>query len=93
MFMVRLNSYKCIKLILETSFQLRLPPFLYNIVFYCYVNCRFKKKKKKKNGVKKIVGFGLKNDKAALKVEQFYKETRNDNFKYLNEINISVLFL
>ncbi|CAI6365472.1 unnamed protein product [Macrosiphum euphorbiae] len=51
----------------------------------------FKKKKKKKKRDKKMVQIDkyLKNDKATLKVEQFYNDTCNDKIKYLNKINIS----
>ncbi|CAI6364941.1 unnamed protein product [Macrosiphum euphorbiae] len=51
----------------------------------------FKKKKKKKKRDKKMVQINkyLKNDKATLKVEQFYNDTCNDKIKYLNKINKS----
>ncbi|CAI6366783.1 unnamed protein product [Macrosiphum euphorbiae] len=50
----------------------------------------FKKKKKKKRDKKMVqIDKYLKNDKATLKVQQFYNDTCNDKIKYLNKINIS----
>ncbi|CAI6365596.1 unnamed protein product [Macrosiphum euphorbiae] len=50
----------------------------------------FKKKKKEKRDKKMVqIDKYLKNDKATLKVQQFYNDTCNDKIKYLNKINIS----